>query len=90
MKHYENEGNEFPGAYRLDRWGKGIAWRILGHETIPDEDTEWSGCENRNGKLIAVMIGDDRMFSVDPDSVHEIDEDSYCPECGQIGCRCYR
>jgi len=88
-KHYEKEAGEFPGAYTIDGW-RGIAWYILGHETELDEDTEWSGYETRTGNLIAVMVGDDRLFSVDPSTVHPIPEGSFCPECGQIGCGCYR
>jgi hypothetical protein len=44
----------------------------------------------RTGQLIAVMIGDDRHFTVDPSDIHAIAENDYCPECGQIGCHCYR
>jgi hypothetical protein len=89
-RNYEKEKGEFPGAYAVKGWGKGIAWRVLGWETEPDDDTEWTGIENRTGRIVAVMIGDDRHFSVDPDDVKAIEEGSYCPECGQIGCGCYR
>lgn len=78
-RHYEDAPEYQADAYRIDGW-----------ETEPDEDTEWSGYENRTGNLIAVMIGDDRHFAVDPDDVSELRDDEYCPECGQIGCHCYR
>ena len=84
-KHYEPAEEYQADAYRIDGWN-GIAWSILGWETEPDEDTEWSGCENRTGNLVAVMIGDDRHFSVEPDDVSELSEGEYCCVCGQIGC----
>ena len=72
-------------AYAVDGH-KGIAWAVLGWETEPDEDTEWSGYEVRTGKVVAVMIGDDRRFSVEFDDVHPLDRKAYCGECGQVGC----
>jgi hypothetical protein len=64
----------------------GVAWRVYGWETEPDEDTEWSGYEVRTGRLVCVMVGDDRRFTFDPEDVSPIDELDYCTECGQIGC----
>lgn len=73
-------------AYRIDGWAEGIAWRVLGWETEADADTEWSGYEVRTGNVVAVMIGDDKHFSIDPAEVTPIDRLDYCGECGQIGC----
>ncbi|MBE3120565.1 MAG: hypothetical protein IMZ50_17655 [Candidatus Atribacteria bacterium] len=87
-KHYEDAPEYQADAYRISGWAVGIAWRILGWETEPDDDTEWSGCENRTGKLVAIMIGDDKHFAVDPDDVSELRDDEYCCVCGQIGCHC--
>lgn len=64
----------------------GIAFRVIGPETAPDEDTEWTGIENETGRLLVVMIGDDRVFAVDPDDVTELADEDLCFECGQIGC----
>jgi hypothetical protein len=91
--HYERftdeDRQQFPGGgYKVAGWGAGVAWAVLGWETEPDEDTEWSGYETRTGKIIAVMIGDDRYFSLDPEDVEPIPRESYCGECGQIGCTC--
>ena len=36
--------------------------------------------------VIAVMVGDDREHTVDVDDLVKLDEDEFCPECGQIGC----
>jgi hypothetical protein len=60
-------------AYRVDGW-KGIAW----YRRKP----------TRDGRAFMTMIGDDRIFEVDADDVHKIDDKDYCSECGQIGCRC--
>lgn len=85
--HYEDASEEYPAeAYTVRGWGQGIAFYVLGWETKPDEDTEWSGMENRTGRLLMVMVGDDARHSVDPDDVTALDEDAYCHECGQVGC----
>ena len=67
----------------------GVAFYVHRWQTIPDEDTEWSGIENETGMIEVVMVGDDRVFVVDPDDLTAISEDDYCPECGQIGCTAY-
>lgn len=83
--HYEPAPEYDDKAYKIDGW-RGIAWSIYGWETEPDEDTDWSGQERRTGNLVAVMIGDDRHFSVRPEEVTLLDRDQYCSVCGQIGC----
>lgn len=90
--HYEKDDAAFPAtAYRVNtRAGSGVAWYVLGWETEPDEDTEWSGMEQRTGRVVAVMVGDDRKHSIDPDDLTPLAEEDYCPGCGQIGCRCYQ
>ncbi len=85
MRHHYEEDSSFDGAYTQSGY-KGIAWRVLGWETEPDEDTEWTGMENRTGMLVCRMIGDDRDFIFDPDDIEPLDRDEYCSECGQIGC----
>ena len=85
--HYEDDDDRFPPAtrYRV-RGSPGIAYRVLGWEAEPDEDTEWSGYENRTGNVVAIMVGDDRRHIVEPDDLTPLDELAYCAECGQIGC----
>lgn len=87
MRNHE-PAPEYKGAYKVAGWGKGIAFRVIGWETEPDEDTEWSGYENRTGNLLVCMVGDDCYHSVDPSDVTAIPRSSYCGECGQIGCHC--
>jgi hypothetical protein len=70
----------------VDSWGKGIAFYALGWETEPDEDTHWSGIENRTGRVVVVMVGDDRHFAEDPEDLTPLDREAYCGECGQVGC----
>ena len=86
-RHYERATEYTADAYRV-AGSDGIAYDVLGWETEPDEDTDWTGIEERTGMLVVQMIGDDRHFVVDPDDVTPLDEDEYCPECGQIGCQC--
>lgn len=51
-------------------------------ETIYSDEPEYE----RTGNLIIVMVGDDQKHSVDPSDVSLIPDDSFCRECGQIGC----
>ena len=83
---YEVDEKEFSAdAYKVEGY-KGIAWNVLGWETQADEDTELTGISERTGKVIAVMIGDDRYFTFEVDEIHPIQREEFCGECGQIGC----
>lgn len=84
--HYEEDQEAFPAEAYTVRGYRGIAFYVLGWETEPDEETEWSGIEARTGRVLAVMIGDDHRHSVDPDDLAPIAREEYCGECGQIGC----
>lgn len=68
---------------------RGVAFRVTGLETAPDEDTHWTGIEPETGRVECVMVGDDRVHAVEPDELTLIDEDDFCPGCGQTGCRAY-
>ena len=80
------EAPEYPGAHTADGWSAGIAWRVLGWQMQADEDTEWSGYYQRTGRLLAIMVGDDRPFEFDPADLTPLPAGEYCPECGQVGC----
>ena len=82
---YESDEAFSKNAYITNNW-RGIAWRVLGWETEPDEDTEWSGYEQRTGRIVAVMVGDDRHFAFEPDQLTPIKREEYCGICGQVGC----
>ena len=84
---YETDDTYFDAdAYTIDRYD-GIAWYALGWETKPDEDTEWSGYEVKTGRVVCRMIGDDKDFTFEPDSLTPLEREDYCGQCGQIGCR---
>ena len=85
-EHCEDAPEYEDGAYTVAGWGAAVAWRVWGWETQPDEDTEWTGIEERTGPLLACMVGDDRLFPVDPDDLTPLDDLDYCAECGQVGC----
>jgi len=87
-KNYERDDETFSAdAYTVNlKWAAGVAWYVLGWETEPDEDTEWSGYENRTGRIICVMVGDDEHFAFDPEDVTPLEREAYCGECGQVGC----
>lgn len=73
-------------AYTVDGWGQGIAFYVIGWHVEPDEDTEWSGHEPRTGRVVVIMVGDDKRYVVDLDEVHPLEREAYCGVCGQIGC----
>lgn len=89
IQNYEIDDETYPDEnhYKVSTY-PGIAFYVLGWETEPDEDTEWSGYEVRTGNLLVMMVGDDRRISVDPDYVSVLAEDAFCRGCGQIGCGC--
>lgn len=72
-------------TYRADAF-PGVAFRVLGPHTQPDSETWCTGEESDTGFVRAVMVGDDRVFVLDPDDLTPIDEDDYCHGCGQLGC----
>lgn len=72
-------------AYKIKSY-PGIAWYVLGWELVYNEDPEWSGEKERSGKIVAVMVGDDRKFIFEPTDIKVLNEDEYCHSCGQIGC----
>lgn len=84
--HFENDDQEFSAPAYTVKGYSGIAWYVLGWETVPDEDTEWSGVEVRTGRIICVMVGDDSHFSFNHDEITPLKPEDYCGSCGQIGC----
>jgi len=84
--HYEAAPEYTADGYRVAGWSAGVAFYVLGWETEPDEDTEWSGYEVRTGRLVVCMVGDDALQSEDPDDVTALADDAFCSECGQVGC----
>lgn len=84
--HYEEDEQTFNAEGYTVQGYAGIAFHVLGWETEPDEDTEWSGYENRTGRVVARMVGDDHNFTFEPSEVTPIPREAYCGSCGQIGC----
>lgn len=74
----------FVTEWTEERW----EWDEVGDPD--DEDSyhliEPEAVENRQ-MVEAVMVGDDHVWKIDVDDLVLIDEDDYCHECGQIGCR---
>lgn len=84
--HYDTDSPYHPDDAVRIKGHSGVAWYVLGWQTEPDEDTEWSGYENRTGQLVCCMVGDDAHWLIDPDDVQTLARGEYCGECGQIGC----
>jgi len=45
---------------------------------------EW--IDDEEGRVRAVMVGDDHEWLVDPSDLTPIADEDYCSGCGQIGC----
>ena len=84
-RHVEDAPEFSADAYTVSGY-RGIAWHVLGWETEPDQDTEWTGIEERTGRVVAIMVGDDRRFTFGPEELAPIDREAYCGSCGQVGC----
>lgn len=74
--------------YTVAGW-PGIAVWIDGPEAFPDDDTEWTGHTIPTGRVLVVMVGDDKRHAIDPDDLTLIPEDGYCPGCGAVGVNHY-
>ncbi len=96
--NYEEDNKAFPaGAYTVDGY-RGIAWHVYGweleevmEEDFYDEETDTLHVgtefeERRTGKVVCVMVGDDRRFTFEPEDLTPLNEEDYCGSCGQIGC----
>ena len=72
-RHYEPDEETFGAdAYTVEGYA-GIAWRVWGWETEPDEDTEWTGIEERTGAWPLASFLDANGGRVTPDPVLDID-----------------
>jgi len=69
--HVQAHGLDMGAVYTVA--GSGVAWHVVTADAV-------------DGKVTAVMVGDDREESVDVTDLTAIDPDSYCSGCGQIGC----
>lgn len=84
--NYEADDTTFSASAYTVKGYRGVAWYAWGWETQPTEDTEWDGIEERTGKVVCSMVGDDRRFTFEPDELTPIKDEDYCASCGQIGC----
>lgn len=85
-------------GYRLDvvECGGHFAFEDVvnehGAEYPPDYVFECDGTcepdvvENREW-VRAVMVGDDTVFLLEVTELTKLDDDAYCTECGQVGCK---
>lgn len=66
----------------------GVAFRVDGLPVRHGPDYDWSGIVWQHpSQRETHMVGDDRTFTFDVDDLSPLDDDDYCSECGQIGCR---
>ncbi len=86
-KDYRDQPDDFDDKhYTVAGYSTGIAWFVRGY--VPagwdDDDRIYYGW--LDDQVHAIMVGDDRVFTVDVDDLTEIDELAFCHECGQVGC----
>ena|SRR5438876_1196797 len=86
--HFEEDNDTWnAAAYSVEGY-RGVAWSVLGWEleyALSFDDV----CETdevRTGKVVCMMVGDDRRFTFDPAEVTALGDLDYCASCGQIGC----
>lgn len=84
---YEEDKESFPAeAYRTNvkEW-RGIAFRVLGWERIMDRFGEMEQI-GRTGFVAIHMVGDNRVYLVEPKDLTPLKDAEFCTSCGQIGC----
>ncbi|MCP5117483.1 MAG: hypothetical protein GY953_42210 [bacterium] len=79
----DDEGQRYTVAGR--HWS-GIAVWVDGPETELDADSEWTGFSIPTGRVLVVMVGDDKRHAVDVEDLTPLDDEDYCGTCGQVGC----
>ena len=75
--------------YRVDGYN-GVAWQFLQHPRVTEYDDFGDAVDQTENseQAVMMMVGDDRQFTFDMDEIHAIPDDSFCRDCGQIGCGC--
>lgn len=67
---------------------KGIALHAWGYELEPGDDPfDPDDCMVNPDWIIVSMVGDDRKFPIERAGLVRLDDDDYCPGCGQTGCQ---
>src|SRR5262245_997320 len=86
-RFYYPDPKTFNAEAYAEKGRPGVAWHILGWECEVDEDSYWSGYANPTNTILAVMVGDDRVFGFFDGALVPIPREDYCAECGQMGCK---
>ncbi len=47
---------------------------------------EWIEQDSSCGRVVVVMVGDNRKHEVDVEDLTPLAEDAWCSDCGQVGC----
>lgn len=82
-KDYEEDPETFPAdTYECELW-PGVAIRVLGWDIVPGD---YYDTYERTGLVAVRMVGDDKHWYVEADTLKPIQENKYCHTCGQIGC----
>ena len=81
-------GIDFDAHFRVKGWA-GIAFVAMGYlAEYPEltEDDPEPGLVLDKSRIVVVMVGDDKRHIVAASDLIPLNEDEFCPECGQIGC----
>lgn len=72
--------------YTVSGWD-GIAFYVYGFPKVWDQDEQtWESQGEECGRVLVVMVGDDRKHEVDVEDLTLLPETDYCAGCGQVGC----
>jgi hypothetical protein len=74
-----------------DRWEPVLAL-VTDPETGDDReeligDVERVEQDETCGRVLVVMVGDDRVYEVDVEDLEPLEAGAFCSSCGQVGCR---
>ena len=89
-----------PGDYVTANTYRGVAFYVQRNdvELVYDDDWNhdepWSNDEPEEvtvpDRFVCTMVGDDREHIIDVEDLEPLDEDHFCPGCGQTGCGHYQ
>lgn len=82
------KGIDFDGRFRVKRWPAVavVAMGYFAEYPEPSEEDQEPELMSDESRIVVVMVGDDKRHIVAASDLIPLNEDEFCPECGQIGC----
>lgn len=82
---------DFDARYHIDGYD-GVAFYLTGYQTEYGVHYDGHGDVSEVEEVVntdmvtAIMVGDDRVHVIDVEDLTVLDDDDFCPVCGQLGC----